>query len=33
MLCCAIASAVSAFAIAVAIGVALYTFFSSLIVE
>ena len=33
MLCCAIASAVSAFAIAVAMGIALYTFFSSLIVE
>ena len=33
MLYCAIASAVSAFAIAVAMGIALYTFFSSLIVE
>ena len=33
MLCCAIASAFSAFAIAVAMGIALYTFFSSLIVE
>ena len=33
MLYCAIASAVSAFAIAAAMGIALYTFFSSLIVE